>query len=171
MSDIDTTTAPAGEPSTEETFKAPATQEDLDRIVQARLAKERAKYSDYESLKTAAQKLADIEESAKSDLEKAIARAEAAEAKLTKTEFDSMKARVAAKFQLEDEDVEMFLTGSDEESLTKQAERLASKKVPKTAPDVNRESTRIGFGLDLSERPDSQDTSSDDDLARQIFGI
>ncbi|MFF5793686.1 hypothetical protein ACFY5D_16695 [Paeniglutamicibacter sp. NPDC012692] len=172
MSEIldNTDTAPAGEPTTEDTFKAPTTQGDLDRIIQARLAKERAKYSDYDSLKTAAQKLAEIEESNKTELEKAIARAEAAEQKLTDSEFNAMKARVAAKFQLEDEDVELFLTGRDEESLTKQAERLASKKSVE-APTDTHESTRIGFGIDLKNRDSEKVNSSNDELARTIFGV
>ncbi len=171
MSEIDATSTAEAGTSTEDSFKAPATQEDLDRIVQARLAKERAKYSDYEELKGASAKLREIELANQTELEKAVARAEAAEQKLTATAFDAMKSRVAAKYQIDEEDVELFLLGKDEETLTKQAERLASKKTPETPPEEKHEPTRIGFGVDLKERPDSLDNSSDDDLARQIFGI
>lgn len=174
MSEIDATnTASAGETTTENStgYTAPSSQEELDAIVQKRLAKERSKYSDYAELKTASEKLRDIELASQTELEKAIARAEAAEQKLTATEFNSMKARVAAKFQIDEEDVELFLTGTDEDALTKQAERLASKKV--TEPEEKQEVTpsHIGFGIDLKDRPDSQDNSSDDELARSIFGV
>lgn len=54
MGDIEQT-APAGEnndPAPE--FKAPASQADLDRIIQDRVARERSKYADYDDLKAAA---------------------------------------------------------------------------------------------------------------------
>ena len=39
---------------------------------------------------------------------------------------EALRWRIAAKHGISDEDAETFLTGSDEESLTKQAQRLAS---------------------------------------------
>lgn len=54
-------------------------QDDLNKIVEARLARERAKFADYPELKSKAEKLAEMEEQGKSELEKAIARAEKAE--------------------------------------------------------------------------------------------
>lgn len=55
MSENTENTAPAGEANDQGSeFKAPATQADLDRIVQDRVARERAKYADYEDLKAKA---------------------------------------------------------------------------------------------------------------------
>jgi hypothetical protein len=65
-----------------------------------------------EAQKTEAQKLS--EKLAKANEEAAAARAEA------------LRFRIASKHQISDEDAETFLTGSDEETLTRQAERLVA---------------------------------------------
>lgn len=43
---------------------------------------------------------------------------------------DLLRWRVATRFGIADEDVDLFLTGTDEETLTKQAERLAERTPP-----------------------------------------
>lgn len=53
----DTQAAPAERPA----FTPITTQEDLDKVIGARLARERDKYADYDDLKAAASKLADAE--------------------------------------------------------------------------------------------------------------
>ncbi len=62
---------PAGGGNAPTTFA----QADVDRIVQDRIARERAKFSDYDDLKTKAAKLADLENQSKSDQEKAVEKA------------------------------------------------------------------------------------------------
>lgn len=64
----DTTEATATEvtdtqaaPGDRHTFTPITTQEDLDKVIGARLARERDKYADYDDLKAAASKLADAE--------------------------------------------------------------------------------------------------------------
>ena len=52
-------------------YVPPATQEELDAIVGARLKREREKYADYEDLKAAAAKAADSEAARKRELEEA----------------------------------------------------------------------------------------------------
>ena len=55
MGDIIEPTAVAGEINGQDSeFKAPASQADLDRIIQDRVARERAKYADYDDLKATA---------------------------------------------------------------------------------------------------------------------
>lgn len=66
-----------GEPPTDKTF----TQTELDRIVQDRLARERGKFADYDELKAKAGKLDELEAANASELEKAVKRAEEAEAR------------------------------------------------------------------------------------------
>lgn len=51
-------------------FKGPESQEALDKIIQERLARERAKYADYEDLKKAGEELAKIKDSQKTDAER-----------------------------------------------------------------------------------------------------
>lgn len=60
-------------------FTPPATQEDLNSIIAARLSREREKYAGFDDLKAKAARLDEIEEQGRTELEKALARAEAAE--------------------------------------------------------------------------------------------
>lgn len=89
MSDTDPQTGsgtPAGDGgSPEKTL----TQSQVDAIVQDRVQRERAKYSDYDELKAKASKVDQLEEAQKTELQKAIDRAEAAE-----RERDSLKEQI-----------------------------------------------------------------------------
>lgn len=75
----------------------------------------------------AAKRLAEIEEANKSEAEKAADRIKALEADAEKARTEAMRFKVASKYGIGDEDADLFLTGSDEESLTRQAERLAAR--------------------------------------------
>jgi septal ring factor EnvC (AmiA/AmiB activator) len=92
----DDNTAVAGEqPNAEQVAKGFApieSQEDFDKRIQERIARERAKFGDYDDLKKAAERLAAIEDRDKSELDKANERAAAAERKAQEAE-----ERVAAK--------------------------------------------------------------------------
>lgn len=59
------------------------TQEELNQMIGDRLARERAKYVDYESLKEKAAKFDKIEEESKTELQKATERADKLQAELT----------------------------------------------------------------------------------------
>lgn len=78
----------------------------------------------------AAERLTELEESQKSEAEKLSDRAAAAEAEAEKARAEALRWRTAAKHGISDEDAELFLTGTDEETLTRQAERLAARSVP-----------------------------------------
>ena len=62
--------APVETPANE--FKAPATQEEMDRIIESRLARERDKYKDYDELKAAKTTFDEHTESQKTAAQKAI---------------------------------------------------------------------------------------------------
>jgi hypothetical protein len=87
-----TTTAnlPAEKPNG---YTPPASQEELDRIVSTRLAREREKFADYDDLKAKAAKHDESLEAAKTDAEKAI---EAARAEGEKTARESANRRLVA---------------------------------------------------------------------------
>lgn len=78
-------------------------QDDVERIVKERIAtakkKEAEKFGDYDELKKAAARLKDLEAGQKSDLEKAIARAEKAEKERDELsgKIDTWKKRQAAR--------------------------------------------------------------------------
>lgn len=116
MSDNPTpTTEPKPDPTPEadETF----TQADVDRIVKERVQRERTKYADYDDLKAKAEGAKTAEDRI-SELEKSI---EAATR-------EALRRRVQAAHGISDDDADLFLTGTDEESLTAQAKRLAERE-------------------------------------------
>lgn len=123
MSENTVATADAGELTETDgadSFKAPASQEELDRIIQARLDRERKRFGDYDELKARASKLAEIEEANKTEAEKAQARAEAAEKRATELEAKAIRAEVAAAKGVP----VALLTGSTQEELEAAADAL-----------------------------------------------
>ena len=72
-------------------------------------------------------KLDEIEKANLSEVERAKREAEEARAELVKAKGEALRARIQAKHGISDEDADLFLTGSDQATLAKQAERLASK--------------------------------------------
>ena len=113
-------------------FKPITSQEDLNKTIAARIERERAKFSDYDDVKAKAARLDEIEAANKSELEKAQDARAAAEKARDKAVADGLRWRIAAKHGVSDEDAELFLTGSDEETLTAQAKRLADREADRT---------------------------------------
>ena len=136
-----------GEKQQEQTF----TQADIDKVVKERVARERAKFADYEDLKAQASEKKTADERI-ADLEKRYADAESGR----------LRSDIAAEYGISKEDRDLFLTGTDEETLTAQAKRLAErdserKKQGNHVPDEGK-STR------------QNDPSDDAEFARQLFG-
>lgn len=115
-------------PATEE-FTAINSQEELNKVLNERLTRERAKFADYKDLKAKATKLDEIEQANQTEVEKAAKRIAELEADLTSTRHDSARIKIASEHGITDaDDIELFLTGTDEETLTKQAKRLADRE-------------------------------------------
>lgn len=126
---------------------------DVERIVRERLAQQaKNKFGDYEDLKARAagaqtieQKLAEIE------------------AKYSQAEARALRSDIAAKHGINAEDRDLFLTGTDEATLTSQAQRLAAleadrKKQGNVAPKEGATTKPGGASADLRE------------FARGLFG-
>ena len=79
-------------------------------------------------LKAKAQRLDEIEQAQKSEAEKAADRIRALEEDAAEARREALRFKVASKFGITDEDADLFLTGSDEETLVKQAERLGARE-------------------------------------------
>ena len=92
------------------------TQADIDKAIKDRVARERAKYADYDDLKAKAGGVTTAEE-----------RIAALEKQLQETSREALRRRVQAAHGIADEDADLFLTASDEETLTAQAKRLAER--------------------------------------------
>lgn len=102
-------------------FKPITSQEEFERTLGKRLERERAKFADYDDLKSKAAKLAEIEERDKSELQRATERAEAAERRATEHERQAKAASIAAETGVP---VEMII-GSSEDEMRSSADRLA----------------------------------------------
>lgn len=104
------------------------TQAELDQIIADRLKRERDKYPDYDSLKEKAARLDQIEEDAKSELQKAQEKAEKLQAELSamrhQEEVRSIRDRVAQTTGVP----ASLLTGDTEEACTEQAAGILSFK-------------------------------------------
>ena len=87
----------------------------------------RAKPTDYDDLRAKAARLDEIEQANKSEIEKAAEKAASAERERDQAKAEALRLRIAAKHSISDEDADLFLTGTDEATLTKQAERLAAR--------------------------------------------
>lgn len=147
--------APTGESGKEETKPTTFTQADVDRIVADRLKRERettkTKYADYDALKAKAAEGKTVEDRM-SEVEK---RASDAEAR-------ALRSEIASEHGISKEDRDLFLTGTDEATLTAQAKRLAErdeqkKKRGNVVPSAGRTPT--------DPKPDPLR-----DAARQLFG-
>jgi hypothetical protein len=119
----ETETPPTPAPPAQETPPVdPPAPKETDWKAEARKWEERAKEN-----KTAAERLAELEAANKSELERANDKATAAEKAADKATADALRLRVALKHGISDEDADLFLTGTDEETLTKQAQRLTER--------------------------------------------
>lgn len=120
------TPPPAQEPpkqTWEELFKDQDPAKVKEALDNSRKWEQRAKEN-----KTAADQLAAIEEANKTEAQKAADRLAAAEKAAADATREALKFKIAAKFQIGDEDADLFLTGSDEDSMTKQAQRLMARE-------------------------------------------
>lgn len=126
----------------EQTF----TQAEVDRMIKQRAERiAREKYPDYDELKAAAGLKATADE-----------RLATLERELASTRTEAIKARIAGRFNISTEpgkdgepsDADLFLTGADEETLTRQAQRFADRvaAVKKTGNVAPREGATTTTG-------------------------
>lgn len=118
----------SGETPAADEFKSITSQEEFEQRLGKRLERERGKFADYDDLKTKAAKLDEIEAANQTEAEKQAKRLADLEAELSTTRRDSLRIKIASANGITDaEDIDLFLTGTDEETLTKQAKRLAER--------------------------------------------
>lgn len=102
------------------------TQDELNAIVNDRLGREKAKYSDYAELKAKASKLDEIEEANKTELQKANEKASAFEKELTalkkENEIRAIRAEVAKNTNIPAD----LLTADTKEACEEQAKQIAA---------------------------------------------
>lgn len=90
-------------------------------------------------LAAATARLKEIEDANLSDMERAQVEAQEAKAEAAKAHAELARFRVAAAHGITDQDdISLFLTGDDEETLTRQAQRLAERASAPTTPKPDR---------------------------------
>jgi len=152
----------------------PTSQEELNAIIRDRIARERKKYEDYEDLKAAKARLDEIEEANRSELEKAIKRAEKAEEKAANLAAQIEIRELADATGVSKEDLPLLAAVKDAAQRKALAERLAvavKKDDDKDPESKKEEAEKIGFRLDgLADRKDIV-TQSAEEAARAFFGV
>lgn len=130
----DTTTEPA-EPIEEQQQGDPA-DVPLGEGGKKALQAERDRAKELErQLSAATARLTEIERANESALEKAQREAQEAQAAATQATADALRFRVAAKHGIDAEDADLFLTGTDAETLERQAARLVERTPTSPRPD------------------------------------
>lgn len=121
------------------------TQADIDRIIGDRLAREKAKYADYEEIKAKAEKYDAAEEAQKSELQKATERADALQAKIDELEAAEKIAKIKAEVSEKTGIPVSLLTGTTEEACSEQAAAIAAYTKQHTYPEV-KDSGEVSHG-------------------------
>lgn len=153
---------PEPPPEDPKPFTPITSQEDLNRVLAERLNRERTKFADYDELKAKADQFDVLEQASKSELDKALDRAARAETAAEEAKQTALRARIQATHQISDEDAELFLTGTDEATLTRQAERLAGR-----SEDRKRDGLYLrNEGTPPKRQPEDQLRAA----TRQLFG-
>lgn len=114
-----------------------------------KLRKESAKYrTEAKANADAAKRLAQIEESQKSEAEKAADRIKQLETEADEARRDALRFKVASQEDIDAETAELILTGSDEETMRKQAKAFnqAAEKRKKQGNHVPREGATTPAG-------------------------
>jgi hypothetical protein len=99
-----------------------------------------------------AARIKEFEDRDKSELDKLTEGKAAAEKEAVDARREALRYRIAAKHQITDEDAETFLTGGDEDSITKQAERLVALRgeaKPSTPRPDPTQGARPGDAMDI----------------------
>lgn len=112
------------------------TQTEMNAIIQERVARERGKYADYDDLKAKAAQYDEAQEASKSDLQKAVERANTLQTQLDAlnkaNEVAGIRSKVAGATGVPAE----LLSGDTEEACTAQAEAILKFAKPTAYPSV-----------------------------------
>lgn len=112
------------------------TQADVDRIVGERLAREKAKYEDYDSLKEKAALYDAAEEASKTELQKATEKADKLQKLLDERTREDEIRTLREKVSKETGVPADLLTGETEEECKAWAEKLVAYRAPNSYPKV-----------------------------------
>jgi hypothetical protein len=132
-------------------------QEDVEKVVESRLERERKKFSDYDTLKETAGKVNSIKSEYEDKLKEKDTKLSETEKLVGAAKLETVKVKAIHEFKLSDE-LSEFLNGDDEDTIRSQAEKL-SKGVPGG-----------GVKIDKTPKPGDKKTSDTKTVAQNLFG-
>lgn len=133
------------------------TQDDVDKVVESRLERERKKFADYDDLKEKASKVDSISAEWETKLKAAGDEKSAIETQLGEAKLETVKVKAMHEFKLSD-DLSEFINGTDEKTVREQAEKLSK--------GVGGASVKI----DKSAKPGDKKTSDTKKITQDLFG-
>jgi len=134
--------------SNPETEQKTFSQDELNAIVNDRLKREREKYAGFDALKEKAERLDQLEEASKSEIQKMTEKADRLQAELDDIKRAEGIRQIRAKVAKETGIPENLLTGETEEDCTAQAEAIKAFAKP-TYPQI-RDAGEIGGAVSTS---------------------
>ncbi len=173
MSEQSTENAPSSEQTPPEGSEQQEQPKTFDAEYVANLRKEAAKYrTEAKANSEAASELAKLKEAEKTEAQRVAERLQAAETDAANARRDALRFRIASKFKIDDEDADLFLTGADEESLTKQAERLVAREATRRADAdaAEAEAKRRGNHVPREGTPPPASSTSSHEFVAGLFG-
>lgn len=124
MSEIETATAAETQVATDKAEKT-FTQDELNRIIDERLKREREKFAGFDEFKAKAAQLDEIQEASKSEMEKLMDRASKAESELEAMRTEKARRDLLDKVSKETGVPAELLKGDTEEELAASAQQIA----------------------------------------------
>ncbi len=160
----------SGETPAANEFKPITSQQEFDAALKGRLDRERSKYADYNDLKAKADMLDQIEQANLSELEKATGRITSAEKERDTAKAEALRLRIAVTHGISMDDADLFLTGTDEETLTAQAKRLSDRAAEQAKADEERKKKHPIVSKEGTSTNSGTTTEEDDrEFARNFF--
>jgi len=101
-------------------FRPITSQEELNKLIGERIGKVKSQFADYDTLREKASKFDEVQEQSKTELQKAMERAEAAEKRAVEFEHTALKTRIASELGV----IPEVIQGSDEETMRASAQRV-----------------------------------------------
>lgn len=152
---------PSGTEPKADDWKAPASQDELNSIIESRLARERKRYEGFDEYKAKAQKFDQAQDADKTEVQRAIERAEKAEADLTALQSSSLRSEVALAKGLTPTQAKR-LVGTTREELEADADELLTDlgEQKPAGPRAPQQKTKQTGPKDDPER----------EFARNLFG-
>ncbi len=139
------------------------TQEEVNEFVENRLAKERRKFADYDTLKDKAEKYDEQQNEGKTELQKANERAEGLQKELDALKNANSINQARTKVSKETGVPTELLTGEDEESCKAQAEAILKFAKPTSYPGAKKNDHKSKAGSN------SENDEAMREFARKIF--